>query len=338
MMDPSAFLMNVLGDQTYNKFLFEDDYYIEKESSNVDEATLTYRIVNGHVGTIIDAFICYFVSVFGVCMISDIANAMGTFKSRYKELYIGSGEEEDFLRRRLRTLRMNGYLMGIVCNYGKAQGKEDSEASVMLYTARRPAIALIRNTLQRTVNCNDTLYTRHAYELSGHTLASCSASRCMSNPNFVDFLPNKHNFNTNFGQFYVPVELYFKRSDVKYYVGFWYCYWVFDKRIHTDRSYKDYTMKMASSVMLFLNYRTHRNADGIAESVIVVRDMEELKTFVSYILKVDYENALPHLYFTSESILNRNFDITDSFLSVKLDESKPEGFTFIQKEPEFLLK
>ncbi len=336
MIDSSTFLLNVLDDSSSNKFIFEDDYYIEKKSGNVEEATLTYRLVNGHVGTIIDAFICYFVGVFGICTLDAIANATKSYKSRYKELYIGSGEEKDFLRRRVGILVQNGYLMSVICKYSEARGKADSKEDIYLYCIRKPALSLIRSVLQRNINGNDSMFTRHAYELSGHTLAARCASRCIPSDNFVDFLPNKHNFNTNFGQFYVPTELYFKRDETKFYVGFWYCYWIFDKRIHTDRSYKDYTMKMASSVMLFLNYRSHRNTDGVAESVIVVRNFEELKTFVSYILKVDYENALPHLYFTSESILNKNFELKQSFLSVKLDGRTKDGFTFVMKEPEFL--
>ena len=144
------------------------------------------------------------------------------------------------------------------------------------------------------------------------------ASRCAyENTSFVKF-ENREHFYPTVKDFTVPIEMFFKKDELSHVVAFFYAYFQRDSRIHTKDTYMDFIVSKINQIIYFLNYRTKRNTRGIASVVLCVKDKEELDFVVNALSNSnDLEVALPNIYITSESILNKKLKLEQSFITLE---------------------
>jgi len=273
----------------------------ERFFNYVDEDVKLLRFASNAIGSYSDSYILYAVSCLGVCDEATIASFLESISKRNPDLYIMDYRNRDFLKKRLYVLYKNGFLFKHTYKqvyYYDELDKEQDE-NVSLYTTSSQTAMFVNQHLDKHLGINTWIQAKPLAELIGWASGSYIGSKVAQNKAFVEY--KEGNFlSRTLGKVFTCCEIK-THTDEDYYISFIYSYMYHDKRLMTEREFKEHCLR---KINVILNYLNIRGKSKNACVVVAVQDAKDLESFIDWIIKS--EVLVPHLdkiFFTGEGVV-----------------------------------
>lgn len=309
----------------------------EKTYKYVDPDIRLLRFAQEAMGTVSDAFILYAVALLGVADRYSIQQFLRAIKGKTPELSVFDPEDTDGLRRRLSSLKDNGFLFR--CSYqidGESKQYMDKGAAenIVLYTLEESSQSFMNSKLGCHTRINKWIMAKPPEELIGWAAASYACIE-MSRGRFFSRFNQGIFSTTNIGTVMMNPEVVYEKGDIRTYVATFPIFLKWNKSRQSEAAYDDFCIRKINVIKNYLFYQEQLQGNKYAFVVLVAENLEDLEKMKELILSTEVLlKRIKNIYFTGEGIL-RKADGISAFLQLYRTDN---GYEFINTKPIFMIE